>query len=811
MSKKDTNYTGNPKPAKKNSKRTLLKLVMCGILFLIVGLCCIFIVNGDKKQPDVVIKSKADAEKYLCENSNYSTKILKELEFNSYWPKEYFEISLKEKKISYWKDEVLKDTVLYNNGENNNLKIFKDRSAKDAFAKFPDNLGKELEKLVREEYLNAINNAKLDEETKDLCILYNALVGYSGSYILLGRANEESDWKYYQSTDFPVYTMPSDKDLIEMTHKYATDTIAKATPLGNYFQKLVDIISVKAISFDFRGDKIWYGNDSAEARRKDIDKLKPPYDYLILSKNSVCGWVVPDGKEKMVKAKEYYSSTCFIDESTYKKLNELKWNKPETYSKWLVITKKIVYYIGRVLSVVGVLLLFVALLPFAVRFFKKRSKQRSASVEDSFKEQPKDNKIKYEHEIVDGNSEYEELQKKISCSEESIRELEEKLENAIEEYKESKEFKELIAKTKKGAIEEYKNNDEYRKLSDEAQNWRTFSSYTKEDKVIAFLNDVHKKIPTFPRLNTLNNIYADAKVRTKNDKELVAIILATLDTQMGKQTGLQKFFNDLVKNAEYGKDVYDRFENCKDIAQRFGERKEYKEIVSQGSDLNIWERLPIMLWAMECTNEILKVFGKDHFAMGIVTHTIDAHKEDIMQIFATRVFSRYVVDDSISAGALTDPRERMIKEKFAEIQSRYGVSMSQSQAYNEFVKKLDFVHDKLKASTTFVNTMKKQIVDEFVANEWEIIDKGEYLSYVVAMGLHMSDYIRYMSGNDIDYCPNVKFVLSGLMPATLDGNTEFRYNDPAYSGDYSNRIYEWLKESGVSKLKALVGNKYIMP
>ena len=117
----------------------------------------------------------------------------------------------------------------------------------------------------------------------------------------------------------------------------------------------------------------------------------------------------------------------------------------------------------------------------------------------------------------------------------------------------------------------------------------------------------------------------------------------------------------------------------------------------------------------------------------------------------------------------------------------------------------------MKSNVAFINLMKAQLVDEFISNERKITEKGVYMSYVVAMGLHMCDYIRYMSGNSIDYCPNMRFVLSGLNPKTLDSNTEFRYKDPAYSGEYSNRIYEWMKESGIGRLKALVGNKYIMP
>ena len=403
---------------------------------------------------------------------------------------------------------------------------------------------------------------------------------------------------------------------------------------------------------------------------------------------------------------------------------------------------------------------------------------------------------------------------------------------AVDKYKGSKEYKNVIETVEKEAVDKYKKSDDFKKvitnaeaegerkfkeskayknLYVEAKNWRTLSSCTSEDKVITFLNNTHKVIPTFPLLNTLNNIYAEAKAEGKNERELVAVILAALDKQMGKSTGLQAFYKDLVANADYAVAVRDRFESIKAISQKFGERKEYMQIVSHGTNLSLWERLAVMLWAMECTNEVLKVFGKEHFSAGIIAHAGETHKDDIMQTFATRIFNKYISDQTAPAGVLTGSREKMMAEKLAEMQGKYGVSMSATQTYNDFVANLDSVHDKMKSNVAFINLMKAQLVDEFISNERKITEKGVYMSYVVAMGLHMCDYIRYMSGNNIVYCPNMRFVLSGLNPNTLDSNTEFRYKDPAYSGEYSNRIYEWMKESGIGRLKALVGNKYIMP
>lgn len=870
MGEKKIQKTDSPKSVKKNSRRKLLWLAICGVILSVIGgaLLCLCNDNGDKEddtqKTTVAINTKEDAEKYLCENSNYSAGTLKELDFNSYWPKEYFTISIKDKKISYWKDGASVAEVEYLPGTSNTLKKIK---SKDTFASLPKNL-KKLEKFVEENYCEEIGNAFkgqkiVDEAARDFSILYNALAGHPGSYILLGRANENGDWKRYQPTDFPTYTMPSENDLIELARKHAAnpDSIANATPLGESILAYVDSISVKAVSFDNRGDKIWYGNENRAVKTEDERKdLKLPYDYTTLNGTAACGWVVPNGKEELKNAKEYYSNIHFIDENTYNALKSLKW-EPQT-PEWLLVLKKIAYYAGIVFICFGAILLFVAVLPFVVKFFKDRSIVKKDADNDG--NNVDDNEKKTKSEIVSGGACAEELQKGNLRSKEEIvkpkKELKTKEENtnnglnsAVEEYKNSKEYKSAIEAAEKAAVDKYRGSKEYKNvietvekaavdkykksddfkkvitnaeaegerkfkeskayknLETEAKNWRSLSSYTSEDKVITFLNNTHKLKPTFPLLNTLNNIYAEAKAEGKNERELVAVILAALDKQTGKPTGLQAFYKDLVANADYAVEVRDRFERIKAISQKFGEREEYKHIVSHGTNLSLWERLAVMLWAMECTNEVLKVFEKGNFAADLLKHAAETHKDDIMQIFATRIFNKYIADQSVTTGALTGLREKMVADKLAEMQSKYGVSMSASQTYRDFVKSLDSTHDKLKANVVFINMMKAQLVDEFISNERKITEKGVYMSYVVAMGLHMCDYIRYMSSNNIDYCPNMRFVLSGLNPKTLDSNTEFRYKDPAYSGEYSNRIYEWMKESGIGRLKALVGNKYIMP
>ena len=361
-------------------------------------------------------------------------------------------------------------------------------------------------------------------------------------------------------------------------------------------------------------------------------------------------------------------------------MNNLKWNElkvePPT-PKWIVVTKNILYYVGLFFGSIGVLLLFFPALQFV--------------------------------EIVGGES-TEELQEKIECLKEEVDRLKKEVKRkgndsfsketiekaAVEEFKKSKEFKEYIADTQVDAVSDFMQSKQYKNLDTEAKNWKNLTSCTSEEKVITFLDYTHKMIPSFPKLNTLSNIYAEAKAAGKDEKEVIAAILAALDKQEDKQTGLQQVYKELLTSADYGVEVQDRFETCKALAQIYGERKEYKHIVSKGGDLTIWERLAVMLWATECTNELLKLFGKEHITAGVLAKAADIHKEDIMQVFATHIFKQHINDSTATVGALTASREKLMTEKLAEMQNKYNISMSESKIYKEFVAALDTIHDKLK-------------------------------------------------------------------------------------------------------------------
>lgn len=847
-------HTKDKKINKSEEKKTKIQkknywLIIVSIILIFLGtglLTCSIVatINFKKDQIIDVSNDRYDLIKFLQNNSNYSD-IIKKYEHDDFWPKEYFEINLSEKKITYWKDNSKESIICYKKYSNSNDCIkFNTKSDLDNFLEIPEL--NDIDLLVEETFKDAIDDADISEKEKELSLLYNALAGHAGSYVLLGRINDESDWRYFTANDFPQYYIQiTDKQLKNIVQSYSNSLSNEMdTPsLSEAFMNFIIKISAEAVSFDFRHDKIYYGNISANvANEEDRKSLQQPFDYTKLNKESACGWIAPYLDKKIIKARDFYGikhDIIFIDNQTYEKINNLSWNERESNSNFW----------GKLLFVSGLFFLIVGTGFITYRIIIKNRKKQNITKSNNTDEvsEPTTNDTgkntlnienstlpinskgsqplsgleesqDFSHEIKNLKKLIEEKQKKINNliaanisvidnykkSDDYKAILKEVKSEAVKDFMKSNEFKNILENKKKEWEEEYKTSNS---LSIKSQRWDELCKCSSESDALDFLKRMHEIKNSFPKIHSVELLYTEAKKNSKTEIELISNLLKGIDEL--KDIKLQLTLNNIINEAAYANKIREKFEQTQQLIQEYSDKNEYKQIVKQGKELTIWERLVVMTWSLECINNILDIFKKEKLSTETVNRAIEIHKEDIMQIFATRIFKKLMDDSSAKARMLASTRENIMKDKINEMYEKYHIVMQETPVYTEFVKSLDNIFDKTKNEAQYIMAMKKLLVDDFVKNERDIKDKGQYLSLLIAMGLHMSDYIRYMNGNDIDYCSNVKLVLSGM--SNEDSNTEFRYKDPAYSGEYSNRVYEWLKDTGINHLKALVGNRLIMP
>ena len=346
-SPKLTKSSNNMGKDNKNDKHSSLVplvslLIIClGVILCYIGYQChnSFLTKEDAKIP----QNTEEVMGFLTSKSNFS-EIVDEWKYDDFWPKEYFEISLKEKKISYWKDTVSYE-VKYKDGSDYSLKEFENESSKAIFESFfPQEMGN-LEDLIEETYRESINTTNIDENSKYLCVLYNALAGHPNSYVLLGRKSIHDNWMFFTPNDFPKYYLQMNSEhLMNYICKYANNkkrNPSECVPLNEAIRNndVIDI-SAKALSFDRRKDIIWYGDSSKQAGRNDIAKLPAPYYYQTLNEVSASGWVVPENNNKRLeifRAKNFYCQNdgkIYIHNETIENLNKLKWNENAEEPYW---------------------------------------------------------------------------------------------------------------------------------------------------------------------------------------------------------------------------------------------------------------------------------------------------------------------------------------------------------------------------------------------------------------------------------------------------------------------------------------------
>ncbi len=808
---------------KKGNSKKLFWIIISGVILLLIG---IFLTSYGKKLTITIPKDEKKYIEFIKENSNYF-EIVKEWRFDDYWPKQYFEISYSEKKITFWNDNIKTEIYYEDHSVDKNIKYFADDNSKSSFEKIiskdkilSDN---KIEDLLEKEFKEAIDkNDTLEENVRNISIIYNLLAGHPRSYILLGRKSADKTWKYYTEEDFPKYKVsftPNEKKQIVSYYDDKTDSnSSNNSKFEESVKKSIKEISVKAISFNYRKDSIYYGNESMQVSEKTIPNLKAPYKVETLNKNG-CGWVVADSdKEKLIKAKDYYKPSknyIFVKDDINNNIKDLAWNEKSSMAP-------IMKYSGISSLIIAIILLIGVIIKFYIHV--KSNKNRSKSENYDYAKFSDKNDYEeivdenfYKNDVVDSSEDninredyknrgFEEF---IRSSEYKKR-IEEEKKKAIEAYKNSKEYKRIIEKERENAVESFKKEDGFKKLLINSKNWRNFIAIDSEKDVIKWLNKISEKKSSFPIVRTLATIYDDIKNKEKNAERQIGMLLAEVDKQLGVKTNLHETFTTLCDNSKYAIKVRNTYEHSKSVIGKYANSPCFNEIVSQKKDLSIWERMAVMILSMKCTNELFSIFNENNLDENLVDKAIEIHKDDILQIFATRIFTNYVEDKSKSEGMFADFREKITNTKITDVMNGYQILMAKSAAYTDFIKKLDSIYDKIKNLEAFISVMENQFVTEFIDNERKK-SKGEYFSLLIAMGLHMSDYVRYMSGDNIDYCPNMKFVLSGLKKEKLEPHTEFRYKDPEYSGEYTNRVYEWLNELGVEHLKALVGSQLIKP
>lgn len=185
---------------------------------------------------------------------------------------------------------------------------------------------------------------------------------------------------------------------------------------------------------------------------------------------------------------------------------------------------------------------------------------------------------------------------------------------------ESNEFKNILENKKKEWEKEYKTSNS---LSIKSQRWDELCKCSSESDVLDFLKRMHEIKNSFPEIHSVELLYTEADKVSKTEIELISNLLKGIDEQKDRE--LQLTLNNIINEAVYANKIREKFEQTQQLIQEYSDKNEYKQIVKQGKELTIWERLAVMTWSLECINNILDIFKKEKLSTETVNRAIEIH------------------------------------------------------------------------------------------------------------------------------------------------------------------------------------------
>lgn len=811
------------------------KIIIIGFSSIILSLSFILFVlhlnkNSRKKDNDVSLHSNQEYIEYL---EKYSTIFDDKNNFSIAfpdWPKENVTIDVESKCIFFVKEN---DTtqVKYNKVKKHNACItLSDKSDKETIENYSQCTSLSITPAFESEIESC---SKLTETDKKLSRLYNVLVGNPKGHIILGK--DKNNWKLYQTDDFPQYKIDKDKlqKFVEYHRENTGDTFSEC------YSKFPFIVNVDLhlVYYALRQDTVIERNNKkvyyTDLLQHDLTNLKCYKGWLNYRITTI-----NETKWYLVSAYDYYigNSDVFLNvpHDIEDFMKNITWKEPNAPSKFII---RILYVFSGLFLIIGILLFGW----YMVRKHQANSKKPKCS-QDPFTDE----------KTISGNSSsaqyIAQLEQKIAEFDSAIEKIKE---NAIEEYKKDYDIENKIKYANNWTIlikstsakKVYQILDEIRKKYDSfpeletaesvqiaqeqaianykkqydienqlirAKNWKALIACTTSKALFTFLENVKKNHASFPDLYTIDAACKDAiTAAPNNEKQQIAHLLQFISKHIDAKYRWHMTFTEVCEEATYANNVRTQYEEVKTVIQQIIERNELKKILGK-DNLNYWDRLSLSHMAVADLNHLLQIFKCPHLKATTLHVAQSVLISDLLQQYLSRVFLGNLAENKPFNQYQTIV-DTALSQKLADLNKEYAIQFNLDDAFNNARKAFEIAYNNIIGTKEFVQLMEKGFVCQFEEKVEINVDRGWFFSMIVAMGYHMVDFVHHYQGTPITMCPNYRYIMSGLNPSTLPEDAKFEHNDYAYSSEYTNRIFEWLDDLGVTQLKALVGHQLIKP
>lgn len=860
----------------KFTARKICAVVALAVSVMLAGasLWCFSLSHQTEEEP-------SRPEKYDdCINFLYSHSNLKESDLKfvgNVWPQEYYQINYKERFVIYFRPSG-NDTVYYKKVKKENSEDvdhdvidFKDSNQSKKFKKWSLPSFNDVE--LEPSYEQIISSSNCSDERKNLSRLYNALVGNTKGFVVVGKL--DGKWKCFHCDDFPVSYIDTVK-IKEAAHSFIEKGNEQRTELGSLIRHaLISVDKPQLAYYNIRKDSVYV--DSRRLSEKNESQI-------VTGTPTIGDWISISNNNRMVSASSIYSQNVLwtsLNEEEYQQLCEkIKWNEdPENNSSfwWIILAIMSLSFL-----VLAIVLFFLPARKkneneepekkkdnWLLELFKRIMKRSKESNDNNYGDENGDKKAEnlkaVPLTIVDTSfhegmsiqeilSQYDklfssdvsrqfssyvsknkfvDLQNSESALKSEIEELKQsctKWQNQTKQITDSKDLKALhaalvslgytklsvlvdavVKETEEKIKKKYPiPSEKFGDLLEKAKNWDDLMTVTKEDVLLKKWDKLRENNVKLPIIHTVSWAYNEALSAVDKKKVIPSDLIYKYLVVTFKIVSDDYKLSDTYKRIIAMAANWQKNEKKVQSINNFAHDSVVSKIITT-QDWKYWDRLAMMVRSLDLVHNLLLMTEDSGYASlnRDIRPVLAQVTSDLSQLY---LFRYYVRDLKASYDYRQfDSDLEAVRKTFATVKRDYALDCS-LDSYDDTIQSLRIAYNSIKGTQAFSSQMWNQLVNDFISNAPSNTDQAWFFSRVVAIAYHASDFIAGLNGRDSIFLYNQRFLMSGLNRSSLDNDlVRFEYNDYQYSNDYTNRVYEWLKSMGVEHLPALVDNKLIMP
>ena len=428
--------------------------------------------------------------------------------------------------------------------------------------------------------------------------------------------------------------------------------------------------------------------------------------------------------------------------------------------------------------------------------------------------------------------------------------------------KDSKAMKDVLSAVDSefdtSTMELYEN--EIKNVKKKAEWYDGFVKISTEDALNKNLVNIRDKHKSFPLLRTVKQLVADAQT-TSDVLDQIRTILkecdsAMLDTyesvlnasqayaRVGKvfrsenssldcEREMTRLLDGLV--AEDARSILDK---CFEFALQFqlpdpaadkefetavsAARSKYEQIdnaldslisavseIMKKETMDYWDRLAFLVTLSVNSKELFKARGND--CSDKIGAALEAFKRDILYLYITRNFVIASKDSSVEYFVDEILNQRVVSKvnEFNSALPTEPLDMKDETIRACMSQCVDSIRKmrREEAMMAMFELIWNKYVRDFSENVSSNRDKGWLLGNSVQIAMYLADFLRHVvGGSDEFYCSNYSYLKTGNL---ADCDKEFVHNDYCNSDEFSNFVYEFLKEHNASGIDMIVNNFHI--